>query len=215
MNDDTQKKTESGNGRTEEEIKMDASNSVDTMTEEKNAHTPEESQEQPSDQSADLTEAAEEEASDAAVQEYDDLKQEYDALYEKHLRLVAEFENFKKRMEREFSRRVQFTNEEFLREILPVLDDLERAVNSTKESSSFEELKSGVELVYENFKNVLRRRGVEPIDSVGEPFDPELHDAMMVQESEEHDSNVVIDEFERGYKLGDTVLRHAKVVVSK
>jgi len=215
MNNDTQKKTESGNGRTEEEIKMQDSDSVDTMTEEKNAQDPEETREQASEASPDTTDAEKEKTSDKAEEEYDELKQEYDTLYEKHLRLAAEFENFKKRMEREFSRRIQFTNEEFLREVLPVLDDLERAVNSTKDSSSFEELKSGVDLVYENFKNVLKRRGVEPIESVGEPFDPELHDAMMVQESDDHDSNVVIDEFERGYRLGDTVLRHAKVVVSK
>lgn len=148
-------------------------------------------------------------------EELDELREEYDELHEKYLRLGAEFDNYKKRTDREFTRQVQFANEELFREVLPILDDLERTINATKEESSFEQLKEGVGLVYNNFKNILKRRGVEPIESVGEEFDPELHEAMMVQESEEHESETVIQEFERGYKLGDTVLRHAKVVVSK
>ncbi len=146
---------------------------------------------------------------------YAELQQQFEELNEKYMRLAAEFNNYKKRKEREFTRRVQHANEEFIRDVLPVLDDLERAMEASKDDSSFEELKSGVKLVYENFKNILKRRGVEPIDSVGKPFDPDLHDAMMVRESEAHDSEIVLEEFERGYKLGDTVLRHAKVVVSK
>ncbi len=152
---------------------------------------------------------------DEYQRKYGELQQRYDELNEKYLRLVAEFDNYKKRKEREYTRRVQHANEEFIREVLPVLDDLERAMEASKDGSSFTELKSGVALVYENFKNILKRRGVEAIDSVGEPFDPDLHDAMMVRESEEHDSETVLEEFERGYKLGDTVLRHAKVVVSR
>lgn len=156
-----------------------------------------------------------EQKEDADRRKYAELQQQYNELNEKYLRLAAEFDNYKKRKDREFTRRVQYANEEFIREVLPVLDDLERAMEASEDDSSFEELKSGVELVYENFKNILKRRGVEAIDSVGEPFDPDLHDAMMVRESEEHDSEIVLEEFERGYKLGDTVLRHAKVVVSK
>lgn len=146
---------------------------------------------------------------------YAELQQQFEELNGKYMRLAAEFDNYKKRKEREFTRRVQQANEEFIRDVLPVLDDLERAMEASKDDSSFEELKSGVKLVYENFKNILKRRGVEPIDAVGKSFDPDLHDAMMVRESEAHDSEIVLEEFERGYKLGDTVLRHAKVVVSK
>jgi len=146
---------------------------------------------------------------------YAELQQQFEEVNEKYRRLAAEFDNYKKRKEREFTRRVQHANEEFIRDVLPVLDDLERAMEASKDDSSFEEMKSGVKLVYENFKNILKRRGVEPIEAVGKSFDPDLHDAMMVRESEEHDSEIVLEEFERGYKLGDTVLRHTKVVVSK
>lgn len=146
---------------------------------------------------------------------YEELKADYDALNDKYLRLAAEFENFKKRSKRDHSRRLQFANEEFFKDILPIMDDLERAVDSAQEDASFERLKEGVELVYENFKSLLSQRGIEPIDSVGEPFDPEYHDAMMTRESDEYEPETVIDEFKRGYKMEDKVLRHAKVVVSK
>ena len=161
------------------------------------------------------TDREEQSLEDQLQQELDELRAQYNDLHDKYLRLGAEFENYKKRTDREFTRRVQFANEDLFREVLPILDDLERAVNSTQEESSFEKLKEGVTLVYHNFKNVLKRRGVERVESVGEPFDPELHEAMMVRESEEHESQIVIEEFEKGYKMGDTVLRHAKVVVSK
>ncbi|MCF7803010.1 MAG: nucleotide exchange factor GrpE [Candidatus Marinimicrobia bacterium] len=179
-------------------------------------------QEEPADTTNDEqegeVEASEEEElseEERLEQQLNELQAQYNELNDKYLRIAAEFENYKKRTDREFSRQVQFANEDLFRDVLPILDDLERAVNSTREESSFEKLKEGVMLVYNNFKNLLERRGVEPIDSVGEPFDPELHEAMMVRESDEYDSETVVEEFERGYKLGDKVLRHAKVVVSK
>jgi len=148
-------------------------------------------------------------------EEFDELQQQYDELNGKYLRLAAEFDNYKKRTERDVARRMQFASEELVRDILPILDDLERAMDSTKKESSFEKLRDGVELVYNNFVNILKRRGVQPIESVGESFDPEYHEAMMVQDTEKYDSDIVIQEFEKGYKIGDSVLRHAKVVVSK
>lgn len=149
------------------------------------------------------------------VEKFESLEEEYNKLYDKYLRQVAEFENYKKRMNRDLTRRVEFANEELLREVLPIMDDLERSVQATEDKSAEEHLQEGLQLVYNNFKNVLKRRGVEPIQSVGEPFDPELHEAVMMQESDEYDSDIVMEEFERGYHLGDKVLRHAKVVVSK
>ena len=103
---------------------------------------------------------------------YDELQKQHDELNQKYLRLAAEFDNYKKRTERDVARRMQFASEELVRDILPILDDLERAMDSTKEESSFEKLRDGVELVYNNFVNILKRRGVQPIESVGEPFYP-------------------------------------------
>lgn len=173
----------------------------------------ENSQEEPSAENGQQMEVETQEV--VSKDEYDELQSQHDELNQKYLRLAAEFDNYKKRTERDVARRMQFASEELVRDILPILDDLERAMDSTKEESSFEKLRDGVELVYNNFVNILKRRGVQPIQSVGEPFDPEYHEAMMVQENEEYDSDIVIQEFEKGYKIGDSVLRHAKVVVSK
>jgi molecular chaperone GrpE len=171
------------------------------------------SEEEPSPENGQKIEVESEEAVNKA--EFDELQKQYDELNQKYLRLAAEFDNYKKRTERDVARRMQFASEELVRDILPILDDLERAMDSTKEESSFEKLRDGVELVYNNFVNILKRRGVQPIESVGESFDPEYHEAMMVQQNEDYDSDIVIQEFEKGYKIGDSVLRHAKVVVSK
>ncbi len=179
--------------------------------------TPENGSTKTDPESPEEVETEEDTATQDAVpaEQLEALQEEYDKLQDKYLRLAAEFENYKKRMNRDLTRRVEFANEELLREFLPIMDDLERTVQAVEDDSGEEHLRKGIELVYNNFKNILKRRGVEPIDSVGEPFDPELHEAVMTMESDEHDSNTVTQEFERGYQLGEKVLRHAKVVVSK
>lgn len=149
------------------------------------------------------------------LSEFEALQDEYNQLHEKYLRLAAEFENYQKRTARDVQRRIEFANEELLRDILPLLDDLERTLTAAEDDSSEAQLKEGINLVYNNFLNTLKRRGVEPIKSVGQEFNPELHEAVMMQESDEYDSNQIMNEFERGYQRGDKVLRHAKVVVNK
>jgi len=154
-------------------------------------------------------------AVESVREQLEGLEEDYNNLNDKYLRLAAEFDNYKKRMDREFQKRIQHANAELIRDTLPILDDMERALRSAEDAGSAEKVKEGLQLVYTNFRNMLERKGVTPIESIGEPFNPELHEAMMVQESGEYDSQTVIQEFERGYRMGEDVLRHAKVVVSK
>ena len=137
-------------------------------------------------------------------------------LEDRHLRLRAEFDNYRKRKEKEFSRLLLYQGEEVIKSLLPVIDDMERVVESTDggEDQNLDSVVEGISLILEKFRRRLSRHGVEPFESVGEKFDPLLHEAMMTENSDEHEENVVLQEFERGYRYNNRVIRHAKVVVS-
>lgn len=147
--------------------------------------------------------------------ETEKLKNEIDRLRDQYLRKVAEFDNFRKRKEKELIDAYGFANAEFVKKILPVLDDLDRTVESAKNDQKYEALVQGLELVHKAFLKILEDEGVEVIDAIGEEFNPEYHDALLQMEKEGVDSNVVIDQSQKGYKIGDRILRPAKVVVSK
>ena len=141
--------------------------------------------------------------------------QEIQSLNDQFLRLAAEFDNYRKRREKEFSEIVTYAGENVLRNILPVLDDIERALKHESEAPSEQSLQDGLELIYKKFIKILQGFGVEPIDALQKPFDPDMHHAMMTREVEDLDSDLVVEEFEKGYKFKEHVLRHSKVVVSK
>lgn len=136
---------------------------------------------------------------------------------EKHdlyLRKVAEFENFRRRRDREFEETIRLANEGLISRLLPVLENFERALNHHGSGESLEAYRQGVELIVQQFRDVLRREGLELVESVGQPFDPNLHEALMQAHSDAHEPGLVCEEVERGYRLRDRVIRHAKVVVS-
>ena len=137
-------------------------------------------------------------------------------LEDRHLRLRAEFDNYRKRKEKEFSRLLLYQGEEVIKSLLPVIDDMERVVESTDggEDQNLDSVVEGISLILEKFRRRLSRHGVEPFESVGEKFDPLLHEAMMTENSDEHEENVVLQEFERGYRYNNRVIRHARVIVS-
>lgn len=137
-------------------------------------------------------------------------------LEDRHLRLRAEFDNYRKRKEKEFSRLLQYQGEEVIKSLLPVIDDMERVIESTGdgEDLNLDSVIEGINLILEKFRRRLARHGVEPFESVGERFDPLLHEAMMTENSDEHDEDVVLQEFERGYRYNNRVIRHARVIVS-
>jgi len=135
--------------------------------------------------------------------------------FDKLLRIQADFDNYKKRIEREKAEFVKFANAEIIYEILKILDDFERAVEAGKKKHDFDVLHKGIELIWIDFKEFLKQKGLEEIKAKGKPFDPHEHDAMMQEETEEHPENYVVEELQKGYKLNDRVIRPAKVKVSK
>jgi molecular chaperone GrpE len=140
-------------------------------------------------------------------------QEEHDRL----LRVMAEFENYKKRMEREMNDYRKFANESLVKEILPIIDSLEKAleVSDDQNEKSLGGLKEGVEMTLKGLLTSLEKFGVVPIESLEQPFDPNFHQAVMQEESKEHSDNTVVQELQKGYLIGDRLLRPAMVVVSK
>ena len=146
------------------------------------------------------------------------LKEEKERFHDKLSRLMADFENYKKRIEEDKSRWMKLANAEMARTILPVLDNLELAMESMKknEDEGAETLIQGLELVVKQFYEVLKQNGIEVIEAKGKPFNPAYHDAMMSVESEDQeDEEIVTEEFQKGFLLYGTVIRPARVQVSK
>ncbi len=143
------------------------------------------------------------------------LEKERDQLRDRLLRTAAEFENYKKRRESEIGQLIAYANAELLTELLPVIDDYERSLKAAKDTKDFDSFYQGIELIYKKLMGVLAKQGVKPIHAVGQPFDPELHDALLQVESNDHEAGIVVEEHLKGYKMHDRVLRHAQVIVSK
>lgn len=141
-------------------------------------------------------------------------KKEIENLKDQLLRRAAEFENYKRRTESEISTLFKYASEGLITELLPVLDDFDRVLKADN-NQDIETLRKGVELIYEKFKKTLEKQGLKEMESTGNPFDVNLHDALLQQESGEVEPNTIIDTVEKGYFLKDKVIRHAKVIVSK
>ena len=136
-------------------------------------------------------------------------------LYDRLLRSTADFDNFRKRVSREKDELIRYGNEKLARELLPVVDNFERALQQAENSPDNKALREGIEMILKQFITVLDKFGVKYFTSVGQPFDPNKHEAMVHQESSEHEENAVISEFQKGYYLHDKLLRPAMVVVAK
>jgi len=149
---------------------------------------------------------------DALLAEHQALVAERDALTDSFLRLRAEFDNFRKRMARELAESAARARADVLVELLPVLDNLERALEAAEHHEEGKVI-DGVKLTRDMFMDLLRRSGVEEVPGVGARFDPHVHEALAVEPSE-HEEGTVIRVFQRGYRHGDRVLRPARVVVS-
>lgn len=144
---------------------------------------------------------------------------EADALKDQLLRTLAEFDNYKKRTQREMTQFMQTANEKLIIDILPSIDDLERAVKVSKEITSddakVQQFVQGVDFIYKKLMKTLEAKGLKAIESVGQPLDVNLHDALMQIDAPEKEPDTIVDEHEKGYYLYDKVIRHAKVIVSK
>lgn len=151
-------------------------------------------------------------------EEFDALKEKAaksEEHYDRLLRLQADFDNFKKRLEKEKIEFIKFANEEIIVEILRMLDDFERAVEAGKKKHDFDILYKGVEMIWKDMKDFLEKKGLKEIDAKGKLFNPHEHEAMMQEENNDHPEDHVIEEFQKGYTLNGRVIRPSKVKVAK
>jgi molecular chaperone GrpE len=148
-------------------------------------------------------------------QQLDAKEQEARHNYDRYLRQAAELDNFKKRTVREKEEAIRFANEYLIKDLLPILDNLERAVAHAKGGGNGKPLVEGVEMVLKGFFDILSKHGVAPISAEGQPFDPGKHEAMAQVESDTQTPNTVVEEHHKGYLLHDRLLRPALVSVAK
>lgn len=139
-------------------------------------------------------------------------EEELEEVTNRLLRLQADFANYKNRAEKEKSDVVRYASEKLIGELLPILDNFERALDSEKEKDGFYE---GVELIYSQIVNALGNNGLSEIEALGEEFDPNLHHAVIMESCEDHDSQTVIEVLQKGYKLNDKVIRPSMVKVAE
>ena len=143
------------------------------------------------------------------LEEKDNLLKEKE---ERYLRMYAEFENYKKRTEKEKQNTALYAKADVVEMLLPVIDSMENAIVI---ETADENLKQGISLMFEQVRIFLEKNGVEEIGKVGEEFNPELHDAISIQEVENANSGEIISVFRKGYKIKDRIIRHAMVIVAK
>lgn len=140
--------------------------------------------------------------------------EECKTLNEKYLRLAAEFENYKRLAQRDQREQIKFGNEQLLKELLPVLDNMERAIKAARDNGGSSALVQGVDLTLKQLSGALAKFGVQAVETVGQTFDPSTHQAVSQIPSDSVPPNHVVDEFQKGYRLHDRILRAAMVSVS-
>lgn len=183
-------------------------------TEEQNPQTPEQQAQQPEQGAAEQPEQASSEAS--VEQDMEQMVADLASAKEQVLRTQAEMQNLRRRLERDVENAHKYALEKFVGELLPVVDNLERAIRAIDETNDeFKAVGEGIELTLKSFQDVLGRFKVAEVDPKGEPFDPELHQAMSMLELQEVQPNTVIDVFQKGYTLNGRLVRPAMVVVAK
>jgi molecular chaperone GrpE len=143
-------------------------------------------------------------------------EEKFTATNDKYLRLYSEFDNFRKRTMKEKADLISSANASLIKDLLPVLDDFERAIASNEKSEDVDGLKEGFLLIYNKFHNIMKSKGVKHMDSKGEPFDMDVHEAVTnIPVENDEEKGKVVDVIEKGYYLNDKVIRYAKVVVGQ
>ena len=173
------------------------------------------------------TEISHESEAEVLKNKIDELEKSVSQLKDQLLRKAAEFENYKKRSENDYSSTLKFYNEELIVELLPVLDDFERSMKAheqskegpaakktDQENNSADDYRRGGQLIYNKLTKILESQGIKHFEVVGKPFDPYFHDALLQTPRNDVPPHTVIQEVEKGYLLHDKVIRHARVVVS-
>lgn len=152
---------------------------------------------------------------DTLLAKYRELEDELSETQERVLRTAADAENFKKRLQREKEEQTRYANESLMRELLPVIDNLERALEHSEAGADQGGLLEGLNMTLKGFIDTLTRFGCTPVEAAGKPFDPNFHEAVSQEESADHEPNTVLRELQKGYMLKERLLRPAMVLVAK
>lgn len=163
-------------------------------------------------ETSDKQEAAEESVEETLRKQNEALAAEIETLKNDYFKAYADAENLKKRIQREHEQAQKYRIQSFALSILPAIDNLERALQQTSDDSN---LKSGVQMIYDQLMSALEAEGVKPIEAVNQVFDPNLHQAMMMEHRDGVEANIVIEELQKGYMLKDRILRASLVKVSE
>lgn len=192
-------------GDKQEEVRNDSAN-LDAET--PDAGTEEAGTENPADEAANGGEA------EKYRQEAEKFRQEAEENHQRLLRLQADYDNFRRRTRQEKEEFAKYASQSVVERLLPVLDNFERALAAGRNAADLESFIKGVDMIYRQLSDVLAQEGLEAIAAVGEPFNPEFHQAVMQVESDEHEDGVVVEEFQKGYKLKQRVIRPSMVKVN-
>ncbi|KKB36415.1 nucleotide exchange factor GrpE [Bacillus thermotolerans] len=190
------------------------------MSEEKQVNNQEEKEEQTvteeaADQTAEAAGTAEGQETDVSSEDINELKQKLEESENRYLRLRADFENFRRRVQLDREASEKYRAQSLITEILPLLDNFERALQVETDNEQAASVLQGVEMVYNGLVSALEKEGVEVIETKGKEFDPHVHQAVMTESNEEYKPNEIIEEFQKGYKLKDRVLRPSMVKVNQ
>ncbi|WNQ14211.1 nucleotide exchange factor GrpE [Paenibacillus aurantius] len=156
----------------------------------------------------------EQSASAAQAAELEELRKQVEEHQQRFLRAQADFDNFRRRSRQEKEDFAKYASAKVIEQLLPIVDNFERALTSSKETKDFEALLKGLEMTARQLEQVLKNEGLQAMETVGQPFNPDFHQAIMQVESEEHGEGIVVEEVQKGYVLKDKVLRPAMVKVS-
>lgn len=152
---------------------------------------------------------------DLILEKYNVKSKECEELSNRFVRLQADFNNYKKRTEKERENIYQYATQDLITSLLPVMDNFDRALKVDKNESTLDNLYKGVEIVFNQFMETLKSNGLEEINALGEKFDPNYHHAVVQEENEDYDENIVTEVFQKGYKVKEKVIRPSMVKVSK
>ena len=179
----------------------------------KKQHPPRSEEKKP--ESQEPSETADEKKVLVSQKECDELREKLKAAEDKILRMAADFENSKKRLKSQSEDMVKFANEKLVTDILPVVDDLDRAITSLDQGHDPQSVKGGLHLVQNTFHKILGRNGVQAIDCLNKHFDPHWHEAVGEVEDDTHEEGTIVDEVQRGYLLNGRLARPSRVRISK
>lgn len=151
---------------------------------------------------------------DELIKELEESRKHTDEYLDTLQRLQAEFDNYIKRVDKEKTDLIAYANSDLISELIDVMENLQRGIESAKDSNDIESVIKGMEMVCTQLKGILESKGLRPIEATGQKFDPYYHEAMMKTPSDEYPNNTVIEEFQKGYKIKERVVRYSKVRVS-